>query len=302
MTIKFRDFNWNNDFLLVRDFLIQTYSMTKSFENWIPQKFENRKFGPGGTVYQDEEDDLVKIWVDESFDDKKIVAVTVLNSSGANWINIHPNYSHLEKQLIEWIEKQIINKEEFSNFYVLETNQKRIDIIQELGYKNLGCIEYTRTRPLDFSIVEVNLPEKYSIRNINPSNDFLKYKQVISAVFPHCSNMTQEIFNIYTTASFFNEDLDLVVVAPDGNFAAFCTVRLDPISKIAEFEPVGTHPNHRKLGLGKAVMLEGLKRLQKYQPKAIVIVDAANTEGANRLYDSIGFTDKIAIYHWQKKL
>ena len=50
---------------------------------------------------------------------------------------------------------------------------------------------------------------------------------------------------------------------PDGELAAFCTVWVDPETRTAVFEPVGTHPNHQKRGLGKAVMTEGLRRAGK---------------------------------------
>ncbi|NHK32501.1 MAG: GNAT family N-acetyltransferase [Asgard group archaeon] len=298
MSIKIRSFLWENDFDLVQDFLRETYELTKNYINWIPQRFENRRFGPCGTEYQDEEDDLVKIWEDTKESKPKIVAVTILNSSGANWINIHPNYRFLEKELILWIENQT---KEYNNFYVLENDQIRNDLLLEFGYKNQGCVEYTRTRPIDLSILDYELPKGYTIKNVNINKDFVKYREVMGSVFPHCNKMTEKLFNNYTKTSFYNPELDILAVAPDEGFAAFCTIRFDPISRIAEIEPVGTHPNHRRLGLGKAVIIEGLKRLKKYKPKAIVITGAANTVGANCLYDSLGFTDKISVLHWFKK-
>jgi ribosomal protein S18 acetylase RimI-like enzyme len=95
--------------------------------------------------------------------------------------------------------------------------------------------------------------------------------------------MTENLAQLYTEASFYNDELDLVVEAPDGSFRAFVTVRIDPISRMAELEPVGTHPDHRGLGLGKAVCAEGIRRVQKYNPSCIVILGAASTEGATRL-------------------
>lgn len=299
MSIKLRSFLWEKDFDLVQDFLRETYELTKNYINWVPQRFDNRRFGPCGTEYQDEEDDLVKIWEDTKESKPKIVAVTILNSSGANWINIHHNFRFLEKKLILWIENQA---KEHINFYVLENDQIKNDLLLEFGYENLGCVEYTRTRPIDLSISDYELPKGYTIKNVNINKDFVKYRQVIGSVFPHCNKMIEKLFNNYTKASFYNPELDIIAVAPDKGFAAFCTIRFDPISKIAKLEPVGTHPNHRRLGLSKAVIIEGLKRLNKYKPIAIVILGAANTAGANRLYDSLGFTDKIAMLHWFKKL
>ncbi|NHJ41080.1 MAG: GNAT family N-acetyltransferase [Asgard group archaeon] len=298
MTIKMRCFSWDKDFEMVKEFLDEIFKLTNDFRNWIPQRFENLKYGPCGTEYLDEEDDLIKIWEDSKKLKQKIVAVTILNSSRANWINIHPSYRFLEKRLILWIENQ--NKEN-RNFYVMENDLVRNDLLLELGYAKQGIIEFTRKRSINLPIPDNEPPKEYKIRNVDINKDFIKYRDVMGAVFPHCKKMSKKLFLNYTKASFYNPELDIVAEASDGNFAAFCTIRFDPLSKIAELEPVGTHPNHRRLGLGKAVIIEGLKRLKKYKPISIVISGAANTIGANHLYDSLGFTDKIAINHWTKK-
>ncbi len=52
-------------------------------------------------------------------------------------------------------------------------------------------------------------------------------------------------------------------VAPNGEYAAFCTIWFDDVTRSAYFEPVGTAPQHQRRGLGKAVMCEGLRRLKR---------------------------------------
>jgi mycothiol synthase len=309
MPIIMRSFNWKEDFEAVQEFLTETYKINNAFHNWAPTRFENRKFGPCGTEYQDEEDNLVKIW---EFSDKsktvpqKIVAVTILNSSGANWIQIHPDHKYLERELVLWIEKQLNASEDnskiISRFYVLASDKDRVTLLSNLGYEMLGVEEYTRVRPVDMPVSEYNLPKGYVVRGVNTSQDFEKYREVMGSVFPHCGKMTEKLFKIYASASFYNEKLDIIAVAPNDKFAAFATFRLDPVSKIVELEPVGTHPNHRKLGLASAVIFEGLKRIKQYNPTAIVILGAANNPGANRLYDKLGFIEKTEIYTMEKMI
>ncbi|MBD3193269.1 MAG: GNAT family N-acetyltransferase [Candidatus Heimdallarchaeota archaeon] len=127
--------------------------------------------------------------------------------------------------------------------------------------------------------------------------------EVHRSVFPHCEkNVTEKQFEIFTSASFYNPELDMIVVASDGKFAAFSTFRMDPVSGIVELEPVGTHPNHQKLGLASAAISEGLQHLKKYKPILVCSSGAAATPAANRLYDSLGFSQKMEIHQWQKKL
>ena len=104
--------------------------------------------------------------------------------------------------------------------------------------------------------------------------------------------MTLELAKKYASAKFYHPERDIVVVSPDGKFAAFANGRMDPISKLAELEPVGVHPDYRQKGLGKAIVYEGIRRLQQHGAEAIVILGAASSDAATNLYDSIGFERK----------
>ncbi|OZV13934.1 hypothetical protein CIW83_00390 [Tissierella sp. P1] len=66
-----------------------------------------------------------------------------------------------------------------------------------------------------------------------------------------------------------NVDLNLkvAVVAPDGNFVSYCGMWYDPEVGYAVVEPVATDPDYRRMGLGKAAVLEGIKRVGKLGAK-----------------------------------
>ena len=70
-----------------------------------------------------------------------------------------------------------------------------------------------------------------------------------------------ERFRKFMRSPVYDPDLDIVAVAPDGQIGAFCIVWMDPVNRVGLFEPVGTHPDFQRRGLGRAVMLEGLRRL-----------------------------------------
>jgi GNAT superfamily N-acetyltransferase len=278
MSVKIRDFHWDKDFELVRRFLIDTYIQTKIFQNWIPIMFENMKFGPGGTDYKDEEDEYVKIWTVP--DDSEIVAVSIIKPSLYCWIHIYPDYRYLEKEIAEWIHQHIKEKYHYFDdsvitFLVMESDANRKKILTELGYKKMKLSEYNRIRPPDLPIPDFKLADGYSIKHVDIMEDFEKYRSVQGSVFPHMKRMTRKKAETYSKASFYIPELDLVAVGPDDSFVAFCTIRMDPVSKIAEFEPVGTHPGHRKRGLAKALLCEALRRVRKYNPSLLCIQGAA---------------------------
>jgi len=53
----------------------------------------------------------------------------------------------------------------------------------------------------------------------------------------------------------YRSDVHVLVEAPDRTMAASTIMWLDEANKTAEFEPAGTHPGYRRLGLGTAMLL-----------------------------------------------
>jgi GNAT superfamily N-acetyltransferase len=50
----------------------------------------------------------------------------------------------------------------------------------------------------------------------------------------------------------------VLIEAPDGTLAATAIVWLDESTRTGEFEPVGTHRDFRRQGLGRALQLYGM--------------------------------------------
>jgi len=96
----------------------------------------------------------------------------------------------------------------------------------------------------------------------------------------------------------YQPELDVVAAAPDGQIGAFCITWLDPVSKAGNFEPVGTHPDFQRKGLGKAVMLEALRRLKEHGMTRAIVCTAETNTPAVRLYESVGFhvANRLGIY------
>jgi len=60
-------------------------------------------------------------------------------------------------------------------------------------------------------------------------------------------------------APLYRHYLDIVAITPTGEFAYFCTVWFDDVTRADAFEPVGIEPAQQQRGLSKAVMCEGLR-------------------------------------------
>jgi predicted N-acetyltransferase YhbS len=79
------------------------------------------------------------------------------------------------------------------------------------------------------------------------------------------------------------KDLDLFVVAPNGEYAAFCTVWMDEQNGYGNFEPVGTHVEYQRMGLGRALLMEGFHRMAEYG------ATRSYMDSGNEFYRRVGF-------------
>jgi ribosomal protein S18 acetylase RimI-like enzyme len=108
---------------------------------------------------------------------------------------------------------------------------------------------------------------------------------------PLTSTFDEAAYRRVAASPGYRLDLDLVVVAPDGGLVATCTGWLDPGSRSAELEPVGTSPRHRRFGLASAVCLAAMHALAS-QGATAVTVHPRGDDGypaARAVYQRIGF-------------
>jgi ribosomal protein S18 acetylase RimI-like enzyme len=91
----------------------------------------------------------------------------------------------------------------------------------------------------------------------------------------------------------YRPDLHLLVEAPDGTMAASTIMWLDEVNRSAEFEPVGTHPDHRRQGLARAMLLHGMHRARSAGATAATVACLGMPErpSARELYHSLGFRE-----------
>jgi ribosomal protein S18 acetylase RimI-like enzyme len=141
----------------------------------------------------------------------------------------------------------------------------------------------------------------YTLRTTRPEDpaECQRMADLLNAAFGRDFHNAAEYHDFCRLAPSFRQDLDLVAVAPDGSFAAYVGIPYDDVNRRGIFEPVCTHPDHRRLGLAQALMQEGLRRL-KALGAVDATVDTGNVLPANQLYDSLGFTEAYRGYAWHK--
>lgn len=94
---------------------------------------------------------------------------------------------------------------------------------------------------------------------------------------------------------------EIFVMSPDGRVAAYCIIWTDEVSRFGHFEPVGTHPDFQRKGLGKCLLFEGLRRLQAEGMTVADVCTNHDNEAAVPFYQSVGFRLKQKLLIYKKK-
>lgn len=291
------------DYWLIHRLLVETIPITPVGFNGDIRRWEGKRFydkHPAGNPDWHKDSQL---WQRPS---GQAVGVTHPDSPGYPALYIHPDYRHLEPALIAWAEenlaKQLDSGKRQVQFYVYDYDALRQRLLAERGYEKQnsgGAIRRLRfgQQPLARPI----LAEGYRLRttNLEDEADAQQIADLLNAAFERDFHNAAEYQTFARLAPSFHPDLDLAAVAPDGRFGAYAGIPYDRANQTGIFEPVCTHPDHRRKGLARALMQEGLLRLKALGAR-YAMVDTGDMMPANQLYDAIDFSEIYRGAYWKK--
>lgn len=208
------------------------------------------------------------------------------------------------KRIIEWGVARMREAGQEKGIRAMLVTQARDDetyrnsLLKESGFTVAGYM-FMMARRLD-ELPEPQLPDGFKLRTPAGEAEAEKWVAMHNETFaesPRTARLTIEEYRRRLSAPFYEPGLDLLAVAPDGAFAAFCLCRRSMPEEKAQtggkegwVSLLGARREHRKLGLGRAMLLEGLRRLKAAGVEtALLGVEADNPTGATRLYESVGF-------------
>jgi ribosomal protein S18 acetylase RimI-like enzyme len=208
--------------------------------------------------------------------------------------------------LLGWAEVQLgrllrdRNGVEIRTMWVLEDDRVMVSLLERRGFTRIeGYMDYLE-RSLIGSLPARSLPVGFVVRPV--AGEFEVGRRASASHAAFSSRLPFEAYRLryldFMRSPAYDLERDLVVVAPDGSFAAFCIFWLDSANRVGLFEPVGTHPDFQRKGLGGAVMAAGLHRLQVEGMRSAIVVAEHDNPAALRLYESLGFrvTNRFRTY------
>jgi ribosomal protein S18 acetylase RimI-like enzyme len=239
----------------------------------------------------------IRLWQDRR--SRALIGYAWIDSSDAScdW-QILPaaRWQGLEAEMLAWIESRLAGDRRPGETGArrglltgaFADDAQRVAFLESRGFRQDGSGYVHFERSLADPIPRAQMLAGYEIRPVAGKHEAAQRASVHRDAFAP-SRVVDEAYPRLMDLPGYDRTLDLVAVAPDGEFAAFSLAWLDEVNKSAEFEPVGTRSTYRRLGLARAVQLEGLRCMKAAGADTAFVATWSDSEPAIALYQSVGF-------------
>lgn len=295
MGIIFKNYNGKNGFTgsyeKVRDFLIQINHNKIVNANFLWARWE---WMHSLTRYM-EANVLpnIGLWMDG---DKIVGLVTGELDMGFGYFISDPSYDYLKSDMLSYARKKLAKDDNFKAL-IKDTDREFQKIALMQGF--YPTKEGEKTAVIDISdTISYQLPKGFTIHSLADGFDEYKLNRCKYRGFGNGEEMPEgesASRNEDYSGPNFNKNTHIYLTAPDGGYAAYCGSWYDEKTNYAYIEPVCTDPLYRKMGCGKAVVLEAVKRC------GLLGAKKAFVGSSQQFYYNIGFYPYSNDTWWSAK-
>jgi len=296
MSITFRNYHHPEDYQRISAFLIAHYQPSNRDGNWIEPEWE---YMHGHPYLQAQHLGKIGIWEENG----EIVTTAYYEwRLGEAFFQFKPGYHYLRGEMLDYAENHLAAEDGTLLAYVRDTNAEFTALVKERGYVHKPQEDRPMAHmPIPDPFPKIPLPEGYRLLSLADEPDWAKVHQVMWRGFNHGEvdqitledmDMRRDMFDTVTA----RRDLKVVVKAPNGDFVSICGMFYQPEGRYGYVEPVATDPDYRRMGLGKAAVLEGIRRCAELGAVEAYV-------GSDQLfYLSLGFQVIFVSQCWSKQL
>jgi mycothiol synthase len=308
MTLSCRPYRNEFDYYKIREFLCGTLLLNDRKQiNWPLYRWDYWRWHVNTNIFKFKLEECVFLWEN---DDGALVAVLNQEGRGEAFLQIHPRNrtTDLVNEMLTLAESKYpepsTERTEQLRIWAHEQDTILKAALTQRGYVKTGTAEHQHWQSLDRQIPPVPLAEGYTLRSLGgdaelPARSWASWR-AFHPDEPDEKYGGWEWYRNIQRIPIYRCDLDLVAATFNGEIAAFTTIWYDEATKTAAFEPVGTQPQHQRKGLAKALLTEGLHRMQKRGVTMAYVNSGA--PAAHAAYASVGFEKYDLSEMWVKEL
>ena len=294
MSVTFRIYSpkpfFTSDYKKVRDFLIRVSAKKLCYPRMLWGAWE-WAITHGGLDQKNL--NRIGLWEDGG----KLVAIATYEQKlGEGFLIVDEEYNYLKPDVIAYAKKALHDNGSLRISLPDGDNDfSREALVQ--GFRPTQRKDPSLVLDIDM-LQAYNLPDGYSFISMADNWNWHQYHRVMWRGFGHEGRPTSDDESIAIRKQMLSSpmvipELVIAVVAPDGNYVSHCGMWYQPGDYYCYVEPVATDPDYRKMGLGKAAVLEGVKRCGALGAKLAVV------GSSQQFYYNIGFYPVYSLTHWE---
>ncbi len=201
---------------------------------------------------------------------------------------------NVEDDLISWAFKSADRSMGTLDTSCRDDDLARITLLERYSFIRMDDSTLHMVRNLKETLPLAKLPEGFTIRSIIGESEVDAIVALHQAAFG-TSNMTREERLVIMHAPDYDPSLDLIVIAPDGRMAGYCTCSISTVEnklsgvKAGHTDPVAVHPDFQGRGLARALLLTGARLLKEHGMDLAKLGTSSDNFAMQKAAESAGF-------------
>jgi mycothiol synthase len=283
------------EFSQMRELLVDSYTRSSRPHNWRLASIENWNYASRYLEPPEYFTDRVRLW---RAGDGELLSF-LIRYYDTTYLQVDHRFRDLEPRMLVWAEENWVAEDALQT-KAFEYDVVRQNLLMERGYVDLGPTEYVRLYDLKKSRPSPALPDAFRVASVGELGDTAGRIALERAIWGH-DILDEAWFRGKSSAPNYSLDWDMVVISPDKVQVAACLVWIDARNRAAEIDPLGVHPDFRRRGLARAVVLESFRRLADIGVGLVFIASSFTDTAANNFYVSLVPNETYIAHTWVKR-
>jgi GNAT superfamily N-acetyltransferase len=286
----------NAEFEEMRELLVASYLVNKRPFNWRLAMIENWNYASRYLEPVEYFTSRVHLWRNASGE----LVSFLIRDNALIYPQVRDGYRFLEAEMFAWAELNWASEVQHTGTMVYDWDIERQNLLTQRGYQNRGAIEDVRIYDLDRTIPEAVIPPGFRITSLAEYGHHSERIELENGIWG--AHLDEAWFRGKSSAPSYSAEWDLIAISPGGRMAAQSLVWLYPRNQMAEIDPVGTHPDFRRRGLSRALVLESFRRIRENGMYTAYIASEAQDPIVSHLYGSLQPAETYQGHHWTRQV